>query len=228
MPRVSTATITDTPQKAAIDRAVHEAYAAEGYLQDDGSRDQVKVREHMFEVLRTRKVLGLKERKDKAVTRGAMVELVFPHLSGPATFTESEDPQLALAAWDKIDAMLWSEAAPRASSALQRLVGYGMGNGYVLCRTTVGNDQVPASYVTDVLACIEVDFIKPDNDALARKVDTVVKNREMLILRQPQNGARFLKSLDTKMKDIGSAAHNQLALTVSSVTEPEPGDEPEE
>ena len=205
---------------AAIDTGVHAAFSAEGYVQEDGSKDSSKLRERMFEVLRPRKVINHRERGDKAVTRGEMVAQVFPSLPGPEHFTEHDNPDLTEAVWNKIDGILWSEAAPRHSAPLQRLVGLNMGNGYVLCRTKVGKDQTPAVYISDNVHCIERDFIKPDNDSLAAKLETVRRNREMLILRQPQNAKRYAHSFDQHVKAIGTAAHEQLTLAIESVATP--------
>jgi len=54
----------------AIEEAVTAAYEAEDYLLADGNRDKAKVRSHMLEVLKHRKVLSRGERKDKAISRG--------------------------------------------------------------------------------------------------------------------------------------------------------------
>lgn len=204
--------------KAAIDQGVRKAHEADGYLQADGSLDKAQVRERMFEVLRPAKVLKLQERSDKAVTRGSMVAQVFPSLPGPDSQEGQPDPQLALAVWEKIDAMLWSEARPSAGAPLQRLVGLNMGNGYILCRTQVGKDRVSAVYITDDRLCIERDFVKPDDESLQRKAESVRANRELLILRQPENGKRWLRSFDGHMKALAAAGHDQLALALEAAT----------
>lgn len=221
---MSTPAENGSPQKAAIDNAVLAAYATEGYLTEDG-KDTERVRAQMLEVLRDRKVLSFSEREDKAVTKGAMTEKVFPSLPGPADFGEQDDPQLAKAVWDKIAAALWTEARPSASGALQRLVGVSMGNGYVLCHTKIGNDQTPASYITDDRTCIERDFIDPDNKALKRKADSIVANRELLILRQPKNAKRWARNFDLAVKSLAAASHDQLALTVAAATSSPEDDE---
>lgn len=215
-------------EKAAVDFGVHAAYAVEGYIQPDGSADKVKVREAMFEVLRPLKVTDKRERGAKAVTRGAMVEKVFPSLTGPDAFGDQEDPQLAQAIWKKIDGELWSMATPGAGSGLQRLVGLNMGNGYILCRTTIGKDQTSAVYITDDVGCIEDDFIRPDNSSLEQKIRTVTRNREMLIYRQPKNSKRYQGRFERTMKALSATASGQLMLAVEAVTVPTESDEDDE
>lgn len=202
-------------RKALIDEGVDRAFAAEGYALSDGRRDMTKVRERIFSVLAPRKVLAsnVKEREEKAIPRGEMVAEVFPNLATPPAFEGAEDQVLAEAVWDRISAILWSEMAPNANKALQRLVGLNMGNGYILCRTKVNKGTTWATYITDNVQCIEQDFIRPDDAALERKIRALVANREMLIMRQPDNGDRWLKGFDRYLKAVGARAREQLALT---------------
>lgn len=208
-----------TPERVAVLEGVSAAYEAEGYVLPNGLIDLAKVRERMFDVLAPRKVISKQERGSNAVTRGAMVGQIFPSLPGPDAFSEAEDPQLAQAIWDKIDTNLWGMATTSAGSALQRLIGINMGNGYVLCRTRITKDQTSAVYITDNSECIELDFIRPDNQALERKLRTVTKNREMLVYRQPHNAKRYGRRFDSVMKSITSAAMTQLAQAIESATD---------
>lgn len=205
-------------EQAAFEQGVHAAYAAEDYLQEDGSQDKGQVREHLFEVLRQAKVLSKKERSTKAISRGELVKRVFPHLPGPDDFEGAEDPQLALSVWKEIDRRLWTEAKPSADSMLQRLVAVNMGNGYVMCRTKVGADRVDAAYITDDRACIDEDFVKPDNDSLERKLRAVTRNREMLVLRQPDNAQHWVRGYDRHVKMITDAGRQQLAITAEAAS----------
>ena len=208
-----------------VDQAVHDALEQHEYLLPDGSKDTAKIRENMFEVLRGAKVQNLKDRADKAVTRGAMVERIFPDLPGPDQFASQENPQLALEVWTKVDVMLWGMASVNAGASLQRLVSVNMGNGYVLCRTKISKDRTSAVYITDDVRCIERDFVGPDNESLARKAQAVVANREMLILRQPTNADRYARSYSATLKSILDAGTQRLALTVASVAN---GDQPDD
>ncbi len=221
-------TATGSPQKAAIDQGAREAYAAEGFVTDAGIRDTTRVREHVFEVLRPHKVLTWGEREDKAITRGAVTAQVFPGLPGPDTFSDQEDPQLARAVWVKVSSEVWSQLQPGAAGPVQQLVGRNMGNGYVLCRTKIGADSTDAVYITDNRQCIERDYLTPDNARLQRLFEATSDNRAMLIARQPANARRFAQGYDSRVKALGSAAHDKLHLAVeASVNGTEPETEPE-
>lgn len=215
-----------TPEKVAVVEAAYAAYAAEDYvLPDKLAKDHGKIRERIFEVLAGAKVLGKNERADKAITRGTLVERVLPHLPGPEKFSEQDDPQLAQAVWNKIDQELWSICTPGAGSAMQRLVGLNMGNGYVMCRTTVSRDQTDALYITDDFQCIMTDFVQPGSNRLSRAVRAVTADQEMLIYRQPDNGKRYASRYNNTLKQLAAAATGQIALAVESASEPTGNDE---
>jgi hypothetical protein len=197
--------------QSAIDVAVHEAYAREGYVKSDGSRDVTKMCARIFEIVSEQKVLGKREREAKATRRGALVAGVFPSVPGP------ERP-LAEAVYKKITADVWQHTKSDAAGRVQRMVGVNMGNGYVLCRTKVGKDSIDAVYITDVLECIRLDFTRPDNSALDRRIQAATRNREMLVLRQPENAKAYAVEYAKTLRNSISAAQDQLQLTVESVT----------
>lgn len=204
--------------KAAVDQAVFDAFKHEGYITDDGTRDMTKLRERIFQVIARDKVLDKKERHDKATTRGDLVAQAFPNLAGPESWSDQPDPALAEAAYKAIDMkFVWGEAKVNARSPLQRMVGMNMGNGYILCRTKVGKDEVPAVYITDNVACIQEDFVRPDNDSAARKFEAVTENREMLVIRQPHNAPRYVKEYSRTMRGAVAAGVDRLQLTMESV-----------
>lgn len=215
--------------KAVLSAAVDAAFAAQDHLLEDGTRDAVKVREIIVETLRTRKVLNKKERAAKAVTRGAMVEAVFPGLPGPDSFADTNEPDMAQAVWSEVDKYLWSMTNASYSSAVQHLVGQVMGNGYVLCRTKVGRDATWASYITDDVTCIREDFIAPINISLDRATTRALHGHELLIQRRPDIAAQVAAGLNKKLKSLQTitATNLQLALE-AAMPQPEDGDEADE
>jgi hypothetical protein len=216
--------------KAAIDKGVFDAFQREDYLTQKGDRDMVKVRERIFSIVSANKVFDRAERQDKAVTRGELVARVFPHLPGPEAWGEQPEPLLAEAVYNALDGkFVWGETKTNADSTLQRMVGMNMGNGYVLCRTKIGKDAIPAVYITDDLRCIQLDFVRPDNESTVRKLETVTKNREMLVIRQPQNAARYVREYGSTMRGAVTAGINRLQLTAESVVNSDAdGDDHEE
>jgi hypothetical protein len=213
----------------AVEKAVNDVFATEGYVKQDGGRDYDKMRQAAYIVLTATKVLHKKERAEKATTKGSLVKQVFPSLPDPGQFADESDPDLAAAVWDNCQQRVWGEAKSDATGKLQILVGSQMGNGYVLCRTKVGDDQTDAAYVTDDRACIEEDLVTPENRALERKLRAVVNNRTMLIYRQPQYAKRWKQTFDGHLKAISAAGSGQLALAIEGVTaEPATVDDDEE
>jgi len=204
--------------KAAIDKGIFDAFQREGYLTGDGARDMTKIRERIFAIVSANKVFDRHERQDKAVTRGELIAQVFPGLPGPDAWSEQTDPLLAEAVHGALDQkFVWGETKTDATSPLQRMVGMNMGNGYVLCRTKIGKDAIPAVYITDDLRCIQIDFVRPDNESTVRKLEMVTRNREMLVIRQPQNAARYVREYGTTMRGAVTAGVNRLQLTMASV-----------
>lgn len=215
---------------STIDQAVHEAYVAEGYINEDGSRDAAKMRERILELVVQHKALDKRDRADVALLRGDLIAGVFPSMIGPDRFADEPNPDhrsLLEAVYNKVAGYVWAAVTPHAAGPIQRMVGLNMGNGYVLCRTKVGKDRIDAVYVTDDLECIRLDFTRPDNQALERKIEGSTRNREMLILRQPQHAKAYASEYDKTLKNALTTAHNQLALTMEAVSNkgPEPDDD---
>ena len=206
---------------ATLKNAVDEAFKDEGYIKQGGARDLDKMRQRAFSVLSNAKVLNKRDRAEKSVTKGSLVQQVFPELVGPPGFKGEEDADLAEAVWDEIQRVLWGEAKPDATGRLQILIGAQMGNGYVLCRTKVGNDRTDAVYITDDRQCIEEDFIYPEQSALERKIRSITGNRMMLISRQPHNAKRYKQSYDHHMKALTTSSSQQLTLALEGVTSPQ-------
>ena len=93
---------------------------------------------------------------------------------------------------------MWGETKSSADSPVQRLVGVNMGNGYVMCRTKIG--KVDAVYITDNIDCIREDFTRPEADAITRKLKMATKNREMLVLRQPDNAMKYANEYNRALR----------------------------
>lgn len=214
----TTTQIPDSPQKAAVQQAVVEAYAAEGYVQDNGTRDTTKVRRRIYEVVKPHKAINKGDRQVKAISRGQVLAQVFPHLLGPDRFSEGADPQLAQAVWNQLYQDVWSHLQPTASGAVQQLVEGDLGNGYVLLRTKLSPDNTDGVYITDDLKCIEEDLLVPEDESLQRKIRAMVATREMLIARQPGNAKRYAGKFDRQMKAVMFSGHDRLALAIETAT----------
>jgi hypothetical protein len=115
-----------------------------------------------------------------------------------------------------LNTKVWGEAKPGADSPLQRLVGVNMGNGYVMCRTKIGD--VDAVYITDDIECVRIDFTRPENAAIDRRLAMATRNREMLVLRQPENAAKYASEYKRTLHGALATASAQMQLAVDSVS----------
>lgn len=203
------------PSKAAIDLAVHAILEQEDLIADD-KLDMSKLRNRMFEAIVPAKVLAKKERAEKAVQRPQLIATLVPSLPTPEQFDEQTDPALAEKVYGWVDAKAWGETKSSADCALQRLVGVNMGNGYVMCRTKIG--RIDAVYITDNIDCIREDFTRPENDAIDRKLKMATRNREMLVLRQPDNAVKYANEYNRTLRGALDTAKSQMQLAVDSVS----------
>jgi hypothetical protein len=203
------------PSKAAIDLAVHAILEQQDLIADE-KIDMSKLRNRMFEVIAQEKVLAKKERAAKAVQRPQLLGELFPNLPAPEQYDDQPDPPLAEKVYGWFDAKVWGETKSSADSPVQRLVGVNMGNGYVLCRTKIG--KVDAVYITDSIDCIREDFTRPEADSITRKLKMATKNREMLVLRQPDNAVKYANEYSRALRAELATAATQMQLAVDSVT----------
>jgi hypothetical protein len=203
------------PSKAAIDLAVHAIAEKHGLIIDE-KLDMAKVRNRLFEAIAPAKVLAKKERGEKAVQRPQLVAMLLPDLPIPEQFDHQPDPPLAEKVYGWFDTKVWGETKSSADSALQRLVGVNMGNGYVMCRTKIG--KVDAVYITDNIDCIREDFTRPEADSINRKLKMATKNREMLVLRQPDNAVKYANEYNRALRAELATAATQMQLAVESVS----------
>lgn len=205
--------------KHAADQAENAAYEQAGFKAPDGATDNTKLREAIFAVLKPAKALNKKERAEKAITRGSLMAQVFPEVVGPEHWGSALEQEV----YTRLDRRVWMETQPNANRVLQRMVGVSFGNGYVLCRTRIGQDRVEAAYITDDYTLIEQDFVKVDNERVERALKQAVTNREMLVMRQPHNAKKYVTRYKQFVQGQLSANQNQLqlALAASTATEDE-------
>jgi hypothetical protein len=203
---------------AVVDQARNAAFAEAGYVHTDGSTiDREKYRATMYEHIKGHKCLTKKDRASNALRRGDLVHLMFPAVTTPDDIddiNDSDERELAKALWAALWKDIWNECRTDANVPMQRMVGVNMGNGYVLCRTKVGKEAADAVYVSDDKGCIQQDFTRPENEALAAKSRMAVRNREMLILRQPHNAKAYLNEYAATMRNALGAGMGQLQLAL--------------
>lgn len=230
MPRITSTTIPDVPSRDAVNEGALRVYEAEGYIKD-GKKDRDQVRERLIEILSGTRVTGrsVKERNEKAISRGELITQVFPHLD--PDYASAEDPALAEAIWCRVEQDIWNQLQTGARGMVQR----AMANGDVLCRARRGTDRVWTVYITPSSDNAIRDQVGPMLDAFRRGNDREVENILMLIERLPAEDAkRLMQSWVRPVKAIQSAASERLSLAVEAAVAraavpatPEPAPEPE-
>ncbi len=215
--------------KSDLDQAVLAVFATEDLLLPDGKIDNTKFHARCFATVKDHKVLNRGELNTHAITRGTLVEGVFPNLPGLDALDTQDEPEFAKRVLAEVTKRVWAAVHPDAGKPVQTLVAHVLGNGYVLCRTKIGADGTDAVYITDNRALINTDFIGPENLTVVRKVRKVANNREMLISRQPENAKHYERNANATLRQISLELKQRLAIAVDAVLNPQnEDDEPEE
>jgi hypothetical protein len=221
-----------TPEQET--EAVNAAFAAEGYIKDNGTKDMAQMRRRMIDVLRSSEVENVRDRLTKPITRGALTGQVFPGLPGPDSFDEQENPVLARDVWAKLGTLIWGQIS--ANGALQTEVERYTGNGHFVCQTKVGKDQTPAVYLTSNFRLINEDLLGKLNRQVRAKMETVVRVRETLIRRRPQDAGRVAKMAADEFRAVQETSTQRVMLAAAEAraavvndaadedSEPEPAD----
>jgi hypothetical protein len=205
------------PTPAAIDREVHKAFADQGYVQADGSRSMAKFRVALCEQARTAKANNRRERGAKAIQRGELVHRTFPDYPVPDDHASQPNPELARAAWKQLWSLVWTECGTGANGTIQRMIGQHEGNGWVLCRCKVGPDRIDAIYITTSRDLIRDDITRPANSSAEKKALRDARNREMLMLRQPENAEAYMREYVQAMEVALEAGKAMLELTMGTI-----------
>lgn len=176
-------------EKDALAEALDALYLAEGYIKD-GERDQIGVANAIYPLVARARVEHPSERSTKAITKGQLVEAVFPSLPKREEWSAQPDPVLAEDLDKAIRAKVWDLVKPDRAGTVQKLIGTRTPD-LVLCRTKIGTDSVDAVYVTDNLACIKEDFAGPLADAMRRANRRMALNMAMIGSRLPEHARTF-------------------------------------
>lgn len=211
-------TMTDVIQNSLptpedVKQAVDAAFAVEGYIKDNGTRDMVQVRRTIIDVLMADEVANARERRVKPVTRGDLVSRVFPSVAGPESFDEAENPVLARDLWDKLSGLLWAQTS--VNGPLQTEIESYSGDGHFVCQTRKGKDKTPAAYMTTDFQLIDEDVIRKLNKSVRAKMETAVRVRERIIRRRPQDAARVAKMGKDEFKSVAESNTQRLMLAAA-------------
>lgn len=199
--------------KAALKAGVTEAYAREGYVDDEGERDNDALAEAAFAAVEGAVAGGLSQRETTASSRGTVVAKLFPSLPKTAEeWNAQTDPALAVKVYSEIWKTVWDLLKMDKSGKVQQLVGLRH-PGFVLCRTKIGADQNDAVYISEDQGCITADFVTPLNASIVRANKTMGRNMAMVVARRPELADKWerlyknasKKGLESGMEQLGLA-----------------------
>lgn len=200
-----------------VQQAVFAAHTAQGYIRGDGRKDSSKIRRCMLDIIHAPGIVTAKNQRAKLCTRREnLTGGTYDQLPGPTDWDDQPNPRLAEETWRQVDKDLWGETKPDFDSELQKMIADELGNGFVLCRYKVGMSD--AVYITSDPVCIQVDFLRLDNESAERKLERVTGNRVMVVQRLPQHGKLFMKDYDKRLTAALEQGKDRLQLAYESVT----------
>lgn len=211
-------------EKEALANAIDAAYRAEGYINTDGERDHTAVGHALYPLVARARVESSQERPAKAVTRGDLVAAVFPSLPKREDWSSQSDPEMAEKVDREIRSKVWDLVKPDKAGFVQQLVGVRT-PGLILCRTTIGTDNIDAVYVTDDLACIKEDFVAPLSETMRRANRRMGNNLAMAGVRLPEHANAFDRLYRRSNKKALDAGAETMRPMLESVNDDDVVDE---
>ena len=203
-----------------VNEAVRTLYEQHGYIKPDGEIDSQARIHAVFQIVNTAIVTSPKERISKAITRADLISQVFPSLAGPENWADQSDPELAEKAYVKIRSAVWGDVKPDRTGKVQMMVGQANGHpAMVLCQTFIGNDRIPAVYITRDLQCIIKDNssrLKADTKKMAEKH---AANSAMWMERMPDQAEKFDADYKSGMKAALQAGQSIVTLALEETVE---------
>lgn len=217
-------TVTKPEWEELLAAAEVRALREDGYLTEDGLRDVGKIDDVLLARVLRANVTSRRDRESVAVTRAALMREVFPHLPGPGSFDEEDDPPVAAATWALLDEYLWRRLSPMHNGVIQRRLE---GENVVLCRTQATPEKNWAVYVTRDWGCMLADFTTPDGLGIARRVRQMGRNVAMAAERVPEHATKLRRELQQTTRDAlgtASVAIDNMIETAKQDGDPAGGD----
>lgn len=189
----------ETPVSERAEPLIKAAWQMHGLLTPEGALDDSKVEDLLYKLALTAEVSTRDERKTTAITRTNLTRAVVPHMPGPGDYDEQPDPEAAEYAWSTINTAVWRMLDHNSDGRVQqRLNGE---HNLLLCRTKATAEKgVEGVYVTRNWACIQADFVKPDQTRVERAIERMSNNAEMGAERIPELGKKFRRELNDTTK----------------------------
>ncbi|MBV9472792.1 MAG: hypothetical protein JO206_07475 [Solirubrobacterales bacterium] len=169
-----------------IESRVTQAWAAEGYVTEDGARDPEKMHAAAYKVVIEHVVASKADRADSAISKGQLAAAVFPKAPGmDGTYDQLDEFDRKV--YEILERDVWSLTQPKESGTIQKRLGEE-DSSLVLLRATIRRklDKVQVCYITDNLVLIKEDGIDKEIKAWERKADNLRKELNMIMRRHSE------------------------------------------
>ncbi|MDO8188320.1 hypothetical protein Q5424_10215 [Conexibacter sp. JD483] len=186
----------------AVEAAIISAYAAEGYVDEDGERSDSTMREAVYRIVIERALVDSKgERSRNAITRGELYAAAFPNGPGANGGVDDLD-RVQREAYSRINTAVWGLTQTSRGGWIQRRLL--LDGTLVLCRFRVHrqNDPAAAIFVTDNETLIMEDGVDKEIQGMVRRARNLRKDLEMIMQRHPRLRRRVAKQLGTELRQI--------------------------
>ena len=208
-------------EKERLKQAITALHAANGLSKPDGSPDNAARISRVAGLLNTEDHVTYQpsDRKVKAKHQANLVLETFTKtLVGPGGYSEIEDKDERVWAekvYNRAAALVRNDTKMDKSGKVQRLVGEANGlPEMILCWTKLGNDQIPAVYLTRDLRCLLLDNSKRLNDILLKDAEKSASNLAEWITRVPEHAEALEKDYRKGMKAALEAGQKILTAAV--------------
>lgn len=206
-------TINPVELVTLVEDGVLEALEADGYSKiEDG--EKVFDRAALGKAVFAHVVNARADRKDEiqsmAVSKGQIAKLVYPSTPEP-----DPNDEVAVLVRKKLVGLVSSLIQTGRRGLVQKMVA-ARGEGLVLCATTVGDDEIPAVYVTADPDLIDADWATPRTARVRNVAEETAKEFNFVIEHKPEMQKRLNAKMDLGLRQAKVAAKAVLAITAGN------------
>jgi hypothetical protein len=196
-----------------VEDGVLEALDADGYTKIENG-EKVFDRPALGKAVHAQVIRARADDKDelqgKAVTKGQITKLVYPSSPEP-----DPNDEVAVLVRKQLVGLVGSLIQTGRRGLVQKMVA-ARGEGLVMCATTVGDDEVPAVYVTANADLIDADWATPRTARLRSLAEETAKEFNFVIEHKPEMAKRLNTKMDKGIEQAKVAAKAVLAITAGN------------
>ena len=137
-----------------------------------------------------------------------------------ASVRQSDHTELAEKVYGKIRSAVASDVKPDRTGKVQQMVGQANGMpAMVLCRTEIGNDRIPAVYITRDLQCMIKDNSSKLKSGIKKAAEKHAGNLALWMERVPEHAEKLDGDYKSGMKAALQAGQSIVTLALEETVE---------